>query len=137
LDPDTPISFTGSELVLALTGKPVALQRARFVGHFWNPSKKESESFRTIVKQAMREYTIEKPAFQKTTKLELQLTFHLTHTASKSPDIDNLCKFVMDACNGLLYHDDIQIFKLTASKIPKKGKTNSGKTHLVLKKLQD
>ena len=31
-------------------------------------------------------------------------------------DIDNLAKFVLDACNGLLYHDDRQVIKLGITK---------------------
>lgn len=32
------------------------------------------------------------------------------------PDIDNLLKFVMDALNGIYWHDDSQIFSVDASK---------------------
>lgn len=32
------------------------------------------------------------------------------------PDIDNLQKALLDACNGLLYEDDAQIIELTARK---------------------
>lgn len=32
------------------------------------------------------------------------------------PDIDNLCKSVMDALNGILYEDDSQIISLQATK---------------------
>jgi Holliday junction resolvase RusA-like endonuclease len=32
------------------------------------------------------------------------------------PDIDNLVKFVLDTCNGSLYHDDSQISFITAKK---------------------
>jgi len=34
----------------------------------------------------------------------------------KSRDIDNLCKFVMDAFNGIVYEDDSQIVELKATK---------------------
>ena len=34
------------------------------------------------------------------------------------PDLDNLCKFVLDVCsNRLLYHDDCIISRITASKV--------------------
>lgn len=33
------------------------------------------------------------------------------------PDLDNYCKLVQDACNGLLWHDDSQIVQLTCSKV--------------------
>ena len=33
------------------------------------------------------------------------------------PDIDNLIKFVLDALNGVLYHDDCQVVKVSAIKL--------------------
>ena len=33
-----------------------------------------------------------------------------------TPDIDNLCKFVLDALNGVGFHDDRQVVKLVAFK---------------------
>ena len=35
---------------------------------------------------------------------------------TKKPDIDNLCKFLFDCCNGVVFNDDSQIFQLSASK---------------------
>ena len=32
------------------------------------------------------------------------------------PDLDNLCKQIMDAANGVLWEDDSQVFSLFASK---------------------
>ena len=36
---------------------------------------------------------------------------------SKTPDIDNLCKYVLDALNGVFYKDDSQISQLKAEKL--------------------
>jgi len=36
--------------------------------------------------------------------------------APRKPDIDNLCKSVLDALNGLMWLDDAQVCRLTASK---------------------
>lgn len=36
---------------------------------------------------------------------------------AKRPDIDNLCKFVLDALTGVVYSDDAQIVKLTTTKL--------------------
>lgn len=36
--------------------------------------------------------------------------------ASSHKDVDNLAKMVMDAANGILYHDDSQVVKLTVEK---------------------
>lgn len=35
---------------------------------------------------------------------------------TKKPDIDNLCKVVMDSLNQIAYHDDAQVVKTTVSK---------------------
>jgi len=34
----------------------------------------------------------------------------------KKPDIDNLLKFYLDVCNGILYNDDSQIYSITTTK---------------------
>lgn len=65
--------------------------------------------------------------------LELELGFALAIPASWSkakaararngiqrhtsrPDVDNLGKLVMDACNGVLWHDDAQLVRVTLAK---------------------
>lgn len=58
----------------------------------------------------------------------MEATFFLVSTGSKSPDVDNLCKFIMDACNGVIYRDDIQVFRLVATKIPRKTTNDVGRT---------
>lgn len=35
---------------------------------------------------------------------------------TKKPDIDNITKCVLDALNGIAYHDDSQIVRLTVEK---------------------
>ncbi|CAB9501168.1 unknown protein [Seminavis robusta] len=48
----------------------------------------------------------------------LKACFHgLFSAALIRPDIDNLCKFVLDSCNGILYYDDFQVVKLVALKL--------------------
>jgi Holliday junction resolvase RusA-like endonuclease len=39
-----------------------------------------------------------------------------TFKRTPKKDLDNLQKSVLDACNGVLYHDDSQIIKVRASK---------------------
>lgn len=103
----------------ALKGKPKALERARLSGRkLYDPTKKEKESFRKCLRRIMAECNVlEVPVYRKGAKLEVELVFHLPARAGKSADIDNLAKFVLDACNGLVYYDDIQVYKLTASKV--------------------
>lgn len=35
---------------------------------------------------------------------------------TKKPDLDNVAKCILDACNGIAYHDDSQVVKLTVEK---------------------
>jgi len=35
---------------------------------------------------------------------------------SKKPDIDNICKVILDALNGIAYKDDTQVYHLEATK---------------------
>ena len=39
----------------------------------------------------------------------------MQHT--KKPDIDNLLKFIMDCCNGIVYKDDCQVNRCSVSKV--------------------
>ena len=39
----------------------------------------------------------------------------LYHTSK--PDIDNMIKFIMDCCTGILYKDDSQVHSINASKV--------------------
>ena len=36
---------------------------------------------------------------------------------TKKPDIDNLLKFIMDCCSGIVYKDDCQVDRCSASKV--------------------
>ena len=49
------------------------------------------------------------------------------------PDIDNMAKFVLDACNGLLYQDDRQVVKLTLLKLRDNDGLCNGRTVLDVK----
>ena len=35
---------------------------------------------------------------------------------TKKPDIDNICKIILDSLNGVAYKDDTQVFHLSATK---------------------
>ena len=41
----------------------------------------------------------------------------IPHWHTSRPDIDNICKFVMDSLNGVFWKDDSQICQVTAYKI--------------------
>ncbi len=45
-----------------------------------------------------------------------------------APDIDNLAKFVLDALNGLVYHDDRQVVKLVVDQLLDSERSCTGRT---------
>ncbi|HSG19643.1 MAG TPA: RusA family crossover junction endodeoxyribonuclease [Burkholderiaceae bacterium] len=50
------------------------------------------------------------------TKTKRQQAYSQQIKPAAKPDIDNLIKTVMDACNGVTYADDAQVVRITASK---------------------
>lgn len=36
---------------------------------------------------------------------------------TQKPDLDNMIKYILDCGNGILWHDDAEIYKITAAKI--------------------
>ena len=56
-------------------------------------------------------YSIPKVSKQKQALMESN-----TELPTKKPDIDNLAKIILDALNGIAYHDDAQIVRLTVQK---------------------
>jgi Holliday junction resolvase RusA-like endonuclease len=80
-----------------------------------------------IIKQSLQQ-TVER---QQTKPLSLACKFYLTPPKSLirktsepwkttphicKPDLDNLVKALLDACNGILYHDDSQVIEINATK---------------------
>ena len=108
-------------------GTPRPMPRPRFVNGKAFTSHRAKRVQRMIAEQvmvAMREDGRTDPFAG---KVEIKLCFifqrakanrkgePIEHRASK-PDIDNLTKLVLDACNGVAYTDDAQIVALHAYK---------------------
>ena len=51
-----------------------------------------------------------------TSKKKAEAMLHGDILPAKKPDIDNLAKSIMDACNGIAYYDDKQVVTLHVSK---------------------
>lgn len=60
-------------------------------------------------------FYIERPKSHLTTKGKLRKGVNSLHISK--PDLDNLAKFVLDACNGILWVDDSQIWCLALEKV--------------------
>lgn len=132
---DEPIVYDSSCISFRVMGKPVPMGRPRRgrANQFYNPTKPEMNSFTATIKKVLEVANKNKPYFPKETKLSLRIMFQLG-PSSRSPDIDNLTKFVMDACQGYLYEDDRMIFSLQAEKVLSPDKTTVGWTQISLTK---
>ena len=111
--------------------RPKPQQRHRNRGKFhYDPSSQDKKDFILQAKQ----YALKKPT---SNVLDVHFTFcykrpksHYRSVNKKpvlkddlpyyrlgKPDIDNLCKFYMDAMNGIFYTDDSQITSINAVKV--------------------
>lgn len=114
-------------------GKAVAKARPRVTksGHTYTPTK--TKEFETKVQESyLQQCGV--MMFPKSTPLEICIEFQFTPPKSWNqakrkkakgreifptcrPDVDNLCKSIEDALNGVAYYDDSQIIAMTARKI--------------------
>jgi Holliday junction resolvase RusA-like endonuclease len=111
-------------------GKPIPKKRPRFSRQglrvvTYDAQKREKERFRSYIKAFPKEpfrdavylsvdfgMPIPKSTLKKNKKL--MVDGDINHT--KKPDIDNLIKFVMDACTGIFWVDDSQVGAVFACK---------------------
>jgi Holliday junction resolvase RusA-like endonuclease len=114
---------TSTEIYFEVNGKPAPKQRAAFGrnGNRYNPSKLEEQQFAEVVVSLCRRNVHSVPIFSSGVLLAVQITFYFPlkkdcASLCNEADIDNLCKFVFDALNGILYADDRQIVEVTAAK---------------------
>lgn len=123
---------TRTLIVLTIPGVPIAKARPRFVrrGKYvqtFDPQATEEgrflfEVYRQLGKgfapldgalMVTLNFGMPIPKASKK-KTEMMLNGQIAHT--KKSDIDNLCKFVLDVCNGTVWCDDKQIIELHAIK---------------------
>lgn len=113
--------------VYVIKGDPTPLMRARVSGkRIYDPQKNlKLIAGIDLASQHNNDTLLEGP-------LHLDVTFFMAPSKSVSlkrrnalqgqyhifkPDTDNLIKYIGDLCNGLIYHDDCSIAKITAKKV--------------------
>ena len=116
-----------------IEGEPKGKGRPRFnsnSGFAYTPEN--TVMYENLIKMSYRQECNE-PMYEKGVPLVVQITafYSIPQSASrtkrqnmlfekirptKKPDIDNLCKVVMDSLNKIAYHDDAQVVKATVSK---------------------
>lgn len=122
------------EVEFTIPGEPMGKQRPRATrrGVVYTPSKtKNYESYVRELYAAQGHPFLEGPLrveivaqfrMPKTSKKRQQLMLTSKIRPEKNPDIDNICKIILDSLNGIAYPDDKHIIFLKAfkrySKIP-------------------
>lgn len=116
-------------------GEPVGKGRPRFSvvnGHVNARTPDKTVIYENLVKLAYRDFCKE-PMYEAGAPLVIQITafYGIPKRTSnkkrqdmlfekirptKKPDIDNLCKVIMDSLNKIAYHDDAQVVKATVCK---------------------
>jgi len=146
-DATAPISWNGSELRFRVEGKPIAWARPKvgWKGQTYNPQKKSRADFAAATRSICTQKLGSVPQF-KGVWLRANLEFHYPCAASnkkrentypKQADLDNLCKFVLDSLNAVLYEDDKQVVDLSAKKRWSTNATATGYTVVTLSKVTD
>lgn len=114
--------MAGDSWTFEVLGKPIAKKRPRVYrdedGNSWgvNPHREAEQDFGWEVKS-------QSPTCYKSGALTMEVVFILPIPKKYSkmqnlplptgkPDVDNLLKFVLDSCNGILYKDDAQVVDL-------------------------
>jgi Holliday junction resolvase RusA-like endonuclease len=121
-------------MIIEVFGKPVAQPRPRITvkgsfPHAYIPEKHAIHAWKALIQDKVSDVA---DSFEESlwpdhlSGFVVDLVFILPRPKSlpkkvvehiKKPDIDNLCKAVLDAMSGIIYKDDSQVTKLTAQKI--------------------
>ena len=118
-----------------LSGQPVGKQRARFTksGHAYTPSKTVDYEKRVksaawqamlvstgkVLKPTDRRISLKITAFMEIPKsysISKTLQCQLGIIVPPRPDVDNIIKAVLDGCNGVIYVDDRQVWRVMGQK---------------------
>lgn len=105
---------------MTLQLEPVAKQRAR-VGRYGAYTPRKTAGFESTVANLARAGMTGKAPLMG--KLSLVARFYcqppkkLTHPYPCKADLDNFIKAFTDACNGILWRDDVQVARIHAEKL--------------------
>jgi Holliday junction resolvase RusA-like endonuclease len=134
---------------LTVVYAPRALRRSKFVlsrMYAVNPDSRELATFKELLKKSFEEGKTFPYYASKDTPIYLAITFRMrrpnshyvnanrtnrikSRFATAVPtkmDLDNMVKFVMDAANTIIYHDDKQVTHLIANKVYHEDATSIG-----------
>lgn len=115
------IRSTPGELKLSIKGQAWAKARPRRsgYGHFYNPNEKQERDLKiasAIVCQSINGEMVKHFDPGKYISMEATFVFK-SEGLMRNKDVDNLLKFVLDALQDVIYHDDKMIVRATGSKM--------------------
>jgi Holliday junction resolvase RusA-like endonuclease len=97
--------------------RPVAKQSFRYTKTGIRYQTKEVKEWQKLVAEYAKEAWHEPPI---KTRLQAEITYYLPRNYA---DMDNLSKAILDALQKVIYHNDNQIYKLSAIKVVDKNIT--------------
>lgn len=124
------------ELKFTITGTPTGKGRVRFFnGHAVTPQT--TRNYEAQVKYEAShalEHMVVRPDHHAPCSVKLSAFYEIPRSYTKKkraliasqgcavvrpgkPDLDNVIKSVLDGMNGIVFHDDVQVIKLTAEKL--------------------
>jgi Holliday junction resolvase RusA-like endonuclease len=117
-----PFESTPTRVCFIIRGKPLPQYRDKPGWNFtrYNPSKKGQNNFRQVAAELCRSNIGRVPTVG--CEVHAKVTCHFCFPFPRkgllknTADIDNLSKFVLDACNKTFYGDDRQVVSLVADK---------------------
>jgi len=104
-------------ITFVVPGNPLPKERPRFAGGHAYTSDSTRDYEATVALYA-------REAMGGSAPLEGDLSVSLAFWRAdrRLVDLDNFCKVVCDAMNGIVWHDDVQIVKLAATKDTDRGR---------------
>lgn len=114
-------------IVYEIPGVPIPWKRARRNGkRYFDAQEKDKEFVYWEIKNAMNGLFSHVEPIKVTMEYQMPIPKSWSKKRQReavgkphhsTPDVDNLAKFIHDACNGLLWKDDAIIYELCARKV--------------------
>jgi Holliday junction resolvase RusA-like endonuclease len=121
-DGTDPFNASRTSVEFVVRGKPRPQYRDKPGWNFtrYNPSKTLQTQFCCIAVEQCLNHAGSVPNFGADARIKIEIHFRFpspkTGQIKNTADIDNLCKFILDACNETFYGDDGQVVCLYADK---------------------
>ena len=117
-------------MIIQINGEPIPLQRARASkNRFYDPQYTAKKNFASEVQRVLLEYVEGFEPFATPIKVAFDFALPIPKSWSKKKqhesigkphigkkDLSNYIKFVEDALNGIVWHDDCIIWQISATK---------------------